>query len=81
MLRRIGQSAPCVEPDCRIQRAAMSRKAMEPSSRRSPRRRPADAAVQARPLRKATPVPEDLLDSDFGLALALMPALRRRPDA
>ncbi len=60
----------------------MSRKA-DPSSRRSSRRRPLPVAVasEARPQRKAS-APDDIaLDSDFGLALALGPALRRRPDA
>jgi hypothetical protein len=54
----------------------MSKK--DPSSRRSPRRRPAaDVALPLRPLRK---IQEEPLDFDFGLALALVPALRRRPN-
>jgi len=60
----------------------MTRKAAEPSSRRSPRRRPPpDVPAPARPARKSAQEPVDSLDSDFGLALALCPALRRRPDA
>lgn len=49
---------------------------------RSPHRR---AAVEAakRPPRQRKPVPgkQAVQDSDFGLALVLVPALRRRPDA
>ncbi|HEY4886229.1 MAG TPA: hypothetical protein VII08_21570 [Myxococcales bacterium] len=57
----------------------MSRKA-DPSSRRSPRRRtladlPADPHLK--PVRKE---PAESIDSDFGLCLALAPALRRRTD-
>jgi len=57
----------------------MSRKA-DPSSRRSPRRRTlADVPVdpQLKPARKE---PLESVDSDFGLCLALAPALRRRTD-
>jgi hypothetical protein len=58
----------------------MSKKA-DPSSRRSPRRRPlADAAADphVRPSPKGTLEPSD---SDFGLCLALAPALRRRGES
>ena len=60
----------------------MTRKA-EPPGRRTPRRRP-PAATQSQPPRgrkvKAVPL-ETGYDSDFGVAFAVVPALRRRPDA
>ena len=60
----------------------MTRKATDPSSRRSPRRRPSPEVVApVRPAHKPTAEQMDSLDSDFGLALAICPALRRRPDA
>ncbi len=61
----------------------MSRK--DPSSPRSPKRRATpvvSATVEARSTRKATAAArEALFDTDFGLALALGPSFRRRPDA
>lgn len=69
-------------PGSSDKRRTMPRKA-EPSSRRLPRRKkqktppqPASNAPQ-----KMIQMSENALDSDFGLALALGPALRRRPDA
>lgn len=60
----------------------MTRKA-EPPGRRTPRRRPPAATASEPPrARKAKPAQFDAsFDSDFGLALAVMPALKRRPDA
>jgi len=60
----------------------MSRKA-DPSSRRSPRRRPPPVLPEetSRSPRKNSIQADAALDSDFGLALALAPALRRRSDA
>ena len=63
-------------------RRAMSRKA-DPSSRRPARRKALQASPQA-PVttpQKTILMSENALDSDFGLTLALCPALRRRPDA
>ena len=63
---------------------AMSRKA-DPSSHRSPKRRSApvvSAAVEARSPRKIPVAQQVPHDTDFGLAMALGPSLRRRrPDA
>ena len=54
----------------------------DPSSRRSPRRRPLpDVASEAHPRTVRKPLPAEAHDADFGLALALGPAMRRRPDA
>jgi hypothetical protein len=59
----------------------MTRKA-EPPSRRSPRRRSPAAPQSEPPRRKAKPTQIDPgYDSDFGVALAVVPALKRRPDA
>ena len=58
----------------------MSRKA-DPASLRKPRQRPPEAQASAPSPRKVLPEQDEALDSDFGLALALGPALRRRPDA
>ncbi|MGZ6141936.1 MAG: hypothetical protein ACXWLM_01300 [Myxococcales bacterium] len=58
----------------------MSRKA-EPS-RRQPRPRPVpEAQVATRAARKVPVATDVAIDSDFGLALALGPALRKRSDA
>jgi len=58
----------------------MSRKA-EAGSRRPPRPRPLpEAQVSSRSPRKNA-VADTATDSDFGLALTLCPALRRRTDA
>jgi len=63
------------------------RKADPSSSRRSGRRRPLATpfpppADEQRHLRKATERPaESRLDSDFGICLSVVPALRRRSDA
>ena len=60
----------------------MSRK--DRSSPRSPKRRATpvvSAPVEARSSRKAPAAQEPLFDTDFGLALALGPSFRRRPDA
>jgi hypothetical protein len=57
----------------------MSRKA-DPASLRKPRPRAPEAQAAAPSPRKIALEP-DVADSDFGLALALGPALRRRPDA
>jgi len=54
----------------------MSRKA-DPSSRRSPRRR-APAVLPPDPHLRPKKEPAEAIDSDFGLCLALAPALRRR---
>jgi len=55
----------------------MSRKA-DPSSRRSPRRRNQEGNPQDPHLRPKKEPAE--VDSDFGICLALAPALRRRTD-
>lgn len=58
----------------------MTRKA-EPPSRRPPRRGAHPATTRA-PIRKARPAPLDVsYDADFGVAFAVVPALKRRPDA
>src|SRR5581483_1764277 len=62
----------------RVQHAPMPRKA-DPSSRRSPRRR-ASPDAPASPHRPARKEPLEAVDSDFGLCLALAPAMRRRGD-
>jgi hypothetical protein len=56
----------------------MTRKAEQ--ERRPPRRRPLPTAAVAEPAPRKAPQPA-ADDSDFGLALALGPAMRRRPDA
>jgi len=57
----------------------MSRKA-DPSSRRSPRRRTPVGAPADPQLKSKRAEPPEQSDSDFGLCLALAPALRRRSD-
>jgi len=56
----------------------MSRKA-DPSTRRSPRRRNQEGNPQDPHLRPNRKEPAEV-DSDFGICLALAPALRRRSD-
>jgi len=58
----------------------MSRKA-DPSSRRSPRRRASAGLTPDPNLKVNRKEPLDSVDSDFGLCLALAPALRRRTDS
>jgi len=58
----------------------MPRKA-DPSSRRSPRRRSAPDAAAEPHLKPARKEPLEPADSDFGLCMALVPALRRRGDS
>jgi len=59
----------------------MSRKA-DAGSRRPPRPRPLpEAQVSSRSPRKNAVATDVATDSDFGLALTLCPALRRRTDA
>jgi hypothetical protein len=55
----------------------------DPSSRRStPRRKPQPATTpEPRTRKTARRVNPAGFDSDFGVALAVVPALRRRPDA
>lgn len=54
----------------------------DPSSRRSaPRRKPQPATPEPRTRKPARRVNPAGFDSDFGVALAVVPALRRRPDA
>lgn len=58
----------------------MTRKAEPPG--RVPRRRPPAASPRPPKSRRSKPAPPDLgFDSDFGLAMAVLPALKRRPDA
>jgi hypothetical protein len=63
------------------------RKADPSSSRRTARRRSLSTPLpappdEARPARKASERPgESRLDSDFGICLCVVPALRRRSDA
>jgi len=59
----------------------MSRKAEPPSRRPSRRRVTPDPEVILRPASKISGTAEEPQDSDFGLCLALAPALRRRPHA
>ena len=59
----------------------MSRK-VEAGSRRPPRPRPVpEAQVSSRATRKIPVATDASTDSDFGLALAIGPAMRRRTDA
>ena len=44
----------------------------------SPEPRAAKAARKAKPKKERAPIP---FDSDFGVAMAIMPTLRRPPDA
>jgi len=57
----------------------MSRK-VDPSSRRSPRRRNTELVPPDPHLRPHRKEPAEPPDSDFGICLALAPALRRRSD-
>jgi len=54
----------------------------DPSSRRSPRRaNPAKSSSKETSDQAAAALESERMDSDFGLALRLMPALRRRKDS
>jgi hypothetical protein len=63
----------------------MTRKAAEPPSRRPARRRSAAPLVppeKPKVVRKGSRrPPESRLDSDFGICLCVVPAVRRRQDA